>query len=127
MFRILTVVVLLSALFTGTGIRTFITVRFHFQQEEIAKTSCENKAKPELKCNGKCQLAKQLKEAESNTENPAQPVAPGAFAFPELNMVENNNSTVFFGGALLQTIPVFYPDRKIIEGLVPLTPPPPEC
>lgn len=29
----------------------------------ISKVLCENKAKPELKCNGKCQLMKELAKA----------------------------------------------------------------
>lgn len=35
----------------------------------IAKVLCENKAKPVLKCNGKCHLMKQLAK-ESETEKP---------------------------------------------------------
>lgn len=35
----------------------------------IAKVLCENKAKPELKCNGKCQLMKELAKA-SEAEKP---------------------------------------------------------
>ncbi len=38
----------------------------------IAKVLCENKAKPELKCNGKCQLMKELAKA-SEQEKPISP------------------------------------------------------
>lgn len=43
-------------------------------QESIAKENCENIAKPELKCNGKCHLAKQLVEISNPTpiESPAK-------------------------------------------------------
>jgi hypothetical protein len=34
---------------------------------------CENADKPELKCNGKCQLAQELKEANSPVDSPAVP------------------------------------------------------
>lgn len=34
--------------------------------EYIATQLCENKAKPELKCNGKCHLAKELAKASEN-------------------------------------------------------------
>ncbi|AKA35452.1 hypothetical protein [Flagellimonas lutaonensis] len=37
----------------------------------IANTLCENKDRPQLQCNGKCYLSKQLaKEAEGNDKNP---------------------------------------------------------
>ena len=36
----------------------------------IVTNLCENKSKPELKCNGKCHLTKQLaKASESSSEN----------------------------------------------------------
>jgi hypothetical protein len=35
---------------------------------------CENADKPELKCNGKCQLAQELKEASSPVESPRAPI-----------------------------------------------------
>jgi hypothetical protein len=38
----------------------------------IAKVLCENKAKPELKCNGKCQLMKELAKA-ADEEKPISP------------------------------------------------------
>jgi hypothetical protein len=38
----------------------------------ISKVLCENKAKPELKCNGKCQLMKELAKA-SEQEKPISP------------------------------------------------------
>jgi len=41
-------------------------IEFHINQEEIIKTECENKNRPELNCNGKCYLAKKLLKAESD-------------------------------------------------------------
>ncbi len=37
---------------------------FYFQQDQIAKTLCENKDQPKLHCNGKCYLNKQLGKEE---------------------------------------------------------------
>ncbi len=37
-------------------------VNFYLNQKTLAKTFCENKDKPEMKCNGKCYLAKKLKQ-----------------------------------------------------------------
>jgi hypothetical protein len=35
-------------------------------QKEIAAIECVNKSRPEMHCNGKCYLAKQLQKAEDN-------------------------------------------------------------
>jgi hypothetical protein len=43
-------------------------IYFYQNRKEIAAKRCENRARPELKCNGKCQLAKQLKKLEQETE-----------------------------------------------------------
>jgi hypothetical protein len=40
-------------------------IEYWVNQTEIAAKHCENKSEPELKCNGKCYLAKQLKKVES--------------------------------------------------------------
>jgi len=56
---------LLILLFCGKFIYTsFWLIYFHINQQEIIRLSCENKNRPELKCNGKCYLAKQLRKAD---------------------------------------------------------------
>ena len=40
-------------------------MNFYFNQKEIAAIECENKDRPEMNCNGKCYLAKQLKKADN--------------------------------------------------------------
>ena len=47
----------------------------------IAKVLCENKAKPKLHCNGKCFLAKQLKQAEKNEQKQNSPLKNQVEAF----------------------------------------------
>jgi hypothetical protein len=37
-------------------------------QQEIIRLECENKNRPELNCNGKCYLAKQLKKADEHLD-----------------------------------------------------------
>lgn len=47
------------------SINSFITLlHWKINQKEITDKFCENKAKPILKCNGKCHLMKQLKAQE---------------------------------------------------------------
>lgn len=41
-----------------------IVVNYALNKEYIAKTLCENKAKPKMHCNGKCHLKKQLEKQE---------------------------------------------------------------
>lgn len=47
---------------------TFTCLSYEVNKEEIAALFCENKDNPELKCNGKCYLMKQLKSAESEKD-----------------------------------------------------------
>jgi len=46
--------------------QTLVLTGFYFNQDYIAKTQCENRYRPQLNCNGKCILAKKLKEADNN-------------------------------------------------------------
>jgi hypothetical protein len=46
----------------------FWQLNFYVNQKEIIRLECENKNRPELKCNGKCYLAKQLKKADENLD-----------------------------------------------------------
>jgi len=48
-----------------------VTVWFFANQKFLAKKHCVNKARPQLKCDGKCFLAKKIKEAEQKEEKQA--------------------------------------------------------
>lgn len=49
--------------------QAIIVADFLLNQAEIAATLCENKDKPEMKCNGKCHLMKELnKDEERKTD-----------------------------------------------------------
>jgi hypothetical protein len=63
------VVILLTLLvFLQPLSKVWIFVSFKINQDYIAKNLCENRAKPILKCNGKCQLMKKLKQADKEDE-----------------------------------------------------------
>ncbi len=48
----------------------FPVIDYMVNYDYITKVLCENKAKPDLKCNGKCQLMKEMaKVAESETSD----------------------------------------------------------
>lgn len=46
------------------AVKFSIVVDYVMNKEYIAKTLCENKAKPMMHCNGKCHLKKQLEKQE---------------------------------------------------------------
>lgn len=45
-----------------------IILAFNINRDYIASALCENRDKPEMHCNGRCVLAKKLKQAEQNEE-----------------------------------------------------------
>ena len=61
---------LVIAIFVFQVLAKFIIVADYVVNKDfIAKTLCENKNKPKLKCNGKCHLAKQL-DKQDKKEKP---------------------------------------------------------
>ena len=72
--RIITVFILLIFL-CETFDQGFIKMAFYINQNSIAKNLCENRNKPKMHCNGKCQLQKKInqnntnKQAERKTES----------------------------------------------------------
>jgi len=68
---------------------------FKLQEDYIASELCENKDRPELHCNGHCQLNKKLQEDPEENGMPARP-----------KFSEEQNLTVFLSGqALLLHLP----------------------
>lgn len=60
------ILIFFAALFVmHAGGKLFIYAEFYLNREYIAENFCENKEKPELQCNGKCQLMKSLQEDEN--------------------------------------------------------------
>ena len=52
----------------------FPYLEYEVNKEHIAKNLCENKAKPEMKCNGKCHRAKQIQKiAQEEVPTKEQP------------------------------------------------------
>ena len=48
--------------------RTGFTIYWKINQAALASKYCENKAKPQMHCNGKCYLKKQLNKATDNQQ-----------------------------------------------------------
>lgn len=63
-------IVFLAALFAHNFSNTLIIADYYTNTASYAK-KCVNKARPQLKCNGKCQMTQKLKQQEKqDTENP---------------------------------------------------------
>lgn len=68
------VVILLLAvtIICQSMVYTAIGIYYHLNKEYIARQLCENRGNPQLHCNGRCYLSKQLKKAESGESRTAQ-------------------------------------------------------
>ena len=62
------VILLLTGFFLQSTSQLWIVGSFFANRDYIARTSCENRAKPESGCNGACQLKKKIKEDQEQQE-----------------------------------------------------------
>ena len=77
-----------------------LVVDFTINRDFIAKTFCVNKAKPELKCNGKCHLAKSLKKSASKEEQSGQRESKNEIQIPVF--IQNDFFKIEFNSAKLE-------------------------
>lgn len=94
--RILFSLLFISIILSKTAFGIFWQINFYLNQKEIAATECENKNRPELHCNGKCFLAKQLQKAEAELDAKKEKQSG---AFSTLKVIESN---VFIPNQLIQ-------------------------
>ncbi len=83
---ILAFIILFSSMSRGVVVADYL-----LNKDYIAKVLCVNRDKPEMKCNGKCHLAKQLKKqdaAEGQTEKSGKTVR----TLDEVNLTCENHS-----------------------------------
>ncbi|MFT3681227.1 MAG: hypothetical protein QM791_13205 [Ferruginibacter sp.] len=67
MLKQVTAFVLLTAFAIQTFSKAFIVFDYLTNTKSFAK-NCENKARPKMHCNGKCQMMKKLKQEEKKDE-----------------------------------------------------------
>ncbi len=65
---------LLGLFLTQTFANAAVIGSYLLNKEYIAKYLCENKAKPQMKCNGKCHLKKMLQKQEEKQQPFSYPV-----------------------------------------------------
>ena len=110
MLRVITILFLLSAFGLQTFYRVVIVADYYANKATFAQ-NCENKARPQLKCHGKCQMMKKLQEEEQKEQQN-----------PERKM-ENKNEIVSASTRFATTPPqtIFEPRIEYQELPVPGT------
>ncbi len=72
MFKKLTIIILFAAFAVQTFDKALIVFNYYSNTVSFAK-NCENKAKPMMHCNGRCQMMKKLKQEENKEkQNPGR-------------------------------------------------------
>ena len=103
MWRFIAAVFFLVSFLIQIFSTNLLVVNFYANQKNIASTLCVNKNKPEMKCCGKCQLTKKLKQEENkDKQNPGR----------KLENKEEVISSIFF----FSTIELSW---KIVERVYP--------
>jgi hypothetical protein len=69
--RQLSIILLLAAFLMQCFSKTFIVADYYVNTSSFAQ-NCENKARPMMHCNGKCQMMKKLKEEENREKQNAE-------------------------------------------------------
>ncbi|MVT10843.1 hypothetical protein [Chitinophaga tropicalis] len=67
--RYIFVISVLAGLLFQNFSQSFIMLKYKIDQAYIARVLCENRNKPDMHCNGKCYLRKQLQKDEQQQNN----------------------------------------------------------
>lgn len=70
MTRLLSILLLTGFLLQNFS-KVMVFINYAINKEYIAKNLCENKSKPKLHCNGKCQLKKELQKQDKKEDTPS--------------------------------------------------------
>lgn len=81
--KFIVVPILMLLMLTQTFSKWIVWVDYEVNKEYIAKVLCENKKRPMLHCNGKCQLAKKLAAEEEDAKKSASNSAAAKMQFSE--------------------------------------------
>jgi hypothetical protein len=75
--------------------RVYQYAAYALNKNYITRALCLNTAKPQMHCNGKCYLAKKIKEAEQNEQRSEQSYSK---KFSSENFVKPDNNFLFLAG-----------------------------
>jgi hypothetical protein len=108
LYRQITAFIFLAALIAQTFNKSFLIADYYTNIAKYAK-KCENKTKPQLKCNGKCQMMKKLKQEEKkDEENPER-------------KPENKNETLISSKSFFPSLPSVLLPENIIQKIRPVS------
>lgn len=62
-------IILFTAFLIQLGLRPIVVLNWKINQDRITEKYCENKNRPEMECDGKCYLAKQLRQLDVEEQN----------------------------------------------------------
>src|SRR6185295_3765369 len=97
--KIFGTILLLFSFFAQTFHQAFTVLGFYANQSYIASKLCQNRYKPMLHCNGKCVLAKKLRQEEKkDQQNPERKL--------------ENRVEVFCSSRMTMDIPTFSISRS---------------
>ncbi len=122
--RLFAFFIIAALIVQGSG-RLFILINFKLHQAYIASTLCENRDKPEMKCNGNCHLKKELRkndEREQKQQPPNIELREVLMVLPECTSFnlsagcmqsKNQNSTAQRNKLLTGILPaIFHPPQS---------------
>lgn len=86
-------------------VRLGIVAWYELNKDYVAKTLCENRDKPQMKCCGKCYLRKQLKKTEEGSDNSKQ--------LP--TKINKTEPAVFFAATIVRPNLYLLPEARIFH------------
>ncbi|WP_338839102.1 hypothetical protein [Flavobacterium ginsenosidimutans] len=101
--------------------QALIVVHFKLNQNAIEKEFCENKAKPELQCHGKCHLKKELQENEKNSDLELRSIGKKI----DMALISNIEFAVFISKEINSNRASIYKESGLLEPCLEIFVPPP--
>ncbi|MBI4931444.1 MAG: hypothetical protein HY841_11815 [Bacteroidetes bacterium] len=89
-FKQIVSLILVSVFLLQTFSKVIIYTDYYINKDNIAKVLCINKDKPQMHCEGKCHLKKQLEEQDKEEQSPVNPVKEKN----EIQLFSQNNSDI---------------------------------
>lgn len=106
--------------------KSFVTFNYFINQTEIAELFCINKDKPQLQCDGKCHLATQLEEVETNHDDAPFSQSTTNYNLEVNSILSENNKVVNYTYKLVEDISYFNSHENLCKGFFSINSPPPK-
>ncbi len=117
MKRVLAIVITFCYL-SGVFAPFYTYVGYFINKDFIAENLCVNKAKPEMDCEGKCYLVKQLAEQSSKSNESEAPTQSAQKAYTPHFVTANTNTNYFIVEVVLQNNMAQFPAAQSAEAQV---------